>query len=173
MTASLRTVSGVIALVAIAGVQTIDVARAQSEHKPDFSGRWVLEKSELTPFDGRTVIKSVARELRITQDANTVTVQHVSGSASHPRPAFLTPRSLGNVGTSASSAPSLASSYDVFWFGSELIVSINTREASSRQLQGGSSEKWSLESNGRLVVHVIEERAAAQTEKATLTYRKR
>jgi hypothetical protein len=36
MTASLRTVSGVIALVAIAGVQTIDVARAQSERKPDF-----------------------------------------------------------------------------------------------------------------------------------------
>jgi hypothetical protein len=67
----------------------------------------------------------------------------------------------------------LASSYDVFWFGSELIVSINTREAPSRQLQSGSSEKWSLESNGRLVVHVIEERAAAQTEKATLTYRKR
>ena len=77
MVASLRTVSGVIALVAIAGVQTINVAGAQSERKPDFSGRWVLEKSELDPAENRNLIVSVAKELRITQDASSLNVQHV------------------------------------------------------------------------------------------------
>lgn len=135
-----------VALCAAFAVLTAAVLGAQS--RPSFSGRWVLTSR---PVAGPT-------ELTIVHSATSLTVEHLATASACPK-ATTYPLS-GIVRGEVRRDGSVSRSQDAFWFGHELIIP-------------ATSEKWSLDAAGRLVIECTERRSGTDTKVTTLAYRKR
>ena len=62
-------------------------AKRQTRRIPDLSGRWVLAPTTaVVPSNQPALILGIANELKVTQDAVSLIVEHRANSASHPRP---------------------------------------------------------------------------------------
>ena len=121
----------------------------------------------VVPSNQPALILGIANELKVTQDAVSLIVEHPANSASHPRPGIYRFGSSGTFGSGGGQSRS-----DTFWFGAELIISSSTQNAGSDGRRSSSSEKWSLEDAGRLEITIVEERTGAVTERVSLVYRK-
>ena len=143
-------------------------AKLQARRTPDLSGRWVLTTpSDVVPSNQPTLILGIANELKVTQDAVSIIVEHPAKGGSHPGSGIHRFGSSGTVGSGGGQ-----SRYDTFWFGAELIISSRAQLAGTDGVRLSSSAKWSLEADGRLEIRIIEERTGVITERVTLVYRK-
>ena len=138
---------------------------------PNLTGQWVLETPPArTPPDRQVLTIQASEELTISQNATSITVEHSVNPGSHPRAGVHPFGSRGSVSGAGNAARS-----DVFWFGRELIITASTETTGTDGARNAasSSEKWSLEVDGRLVIRVVEERSGAEAVRATLVYRRR
>ncbi len=137
--------------------------------EPDLSGHWFLVDSNVPDASERVRIRSVATELNVLLSPLSMSVEHAgTREASHPRAGthqFLAGGTVGNGGA--------RSEHGMFWFGDELIITATSQAARPDGGHSSSSEKWSLEADGRLIIQVVEERSGTPIERATLVYRRR
>jgi hypothetical protein len=156
------------ALVGFLGFSCLSLA-AQST--PDFSGRWSLSVAPATAERGiQSLDIDAAEELLVNHSATSITVQHSAKRGSHPKAGTHAFGSHGLVGSAANGFEAHA-----FWFGHQLIIGTTYTDvdADGRKRTIESSEMWSLDSAGHLVIEIAESQTAVGRRTATLLYRSR
>ena len=142
-----------------------------AQTKPDFTGQWVLIDARNTQGVGAPIVAiTAARELNVDQSGTGLKVEHSLPPGTHPKPQTVDFGLGGVVGPDGR-----RSSSDAFWFGHQLLIGTSSTDAVGNTgvpPTVESSELWSLESNGTLVIEVTERRPGS-VDKLTLTYRKR
>lgn len=144
----------------------------QAAQRPDFSGQWFLMVAPETARTGvQLMADTTADNLTIRQTATSITVEHPSKLGTHPRAATHGFGSHGIVGGAGELFRS-----DVFWFGDQLVIEATSSDAPDAEGQTRtieSSEIWSLDFNGRLVIDCAERQSRAAAARTILVYNKR
>jgi hypothetical protein len=139
----------------------------QTPRTPDFTGRWILVSPEpATLLRQPSLNLAAADELVVTQDAVSFTVSHPASLEGFPQSGT---HRFGSSGVTGSGGQSWS---DTFWFGTELIITAGMQLPGSDGRRSSWSERWSLESDGRLEIRIVAERPGAATEGVTLVYRR-
>jgi len=130
-----------------------------AQPKPNFSGRWVLA----------TPVKGSAQEQIVTQDEKTLTTEHAAAGPSHKiiyqldgverRQAIPSHNSDITMLTRAS------------WQGDRIVIAVRTSYSNGMKTQ--STETWSIDKQGRLVIDFKETSNSGPGETRSIIYTKK
>ncbi len=133
-----------------------------AQPKPNFSGRWVLA----TPVKGST---KEPQEQIVRQDEKTLTTEHVAAGPSHKMIYQLDGVERRQAIPSHNSDITMLTR--AFWEGDHIVIAVRTSYSNGMKTQ--STETWSIDKQGRLVIDFKETANGAPGESRTILYTKK